>query len=84
MLHVCTWLQNCIIWLGITLRPHGSLVRIPKHPQQTLSQLLEAKTPLVWVEDENAQEHQQDEWALFFPSVKDTKTAQFLLAKRKA
>ena len=53
-----------------TLMLHDSLARIAKHPQQKLSQLLEVRIHLVWVKDENAQERQQCEQDLFFPSVK--------------
>lgn len=60
------------------------MVGIPRHPQQILCRLLEVKTHLVWVGDENDQEHQQGEQALFSPSVKDIKiAAQFLLEKMK-
>lgn len=55
---------------SITLKQHGSLVRIPEHPPRKQFLLLEARTHLAWVEDENVQEHQPDEQALFFPSVK--------------
>jgi len=55
---------------GITLKQHGSLVKSPKHLLQKLPQLLEASTHPVWVEAENAQEHQQHEQALSCPSVK--------------
>lgn len=59
---------------GITLRQNDNLVRSPKHQPQRLCQLLEASTHPVWVEDENAQEHQQYEQVLFSPSVKIKET----------
>jgi hypothetical protein len=59
---------------GITLRQHGNLVRSPKHQPQRLCQLLEARTHPVWVEDENAQAHQQYEQVLSCSSVKSKET----------
>ena len=57
---------------GITLKQHDSSVRSPKHQPQRLCQLLEASSHPGWVEDENAQEHQQYEQVLSCPSVKET------------
>ena len=71
-----TLFYNHMLWLWLkkkrsfTLMQHGSLVKIPKHPPQKQFLLLEARTHLAWVEDENVQEHQPDEQALFCPSVK--------------
>lgn len=63
--------ECALLWFILTLKLNGSLVRTPKHQQQTQCQLLEAKTHPVWAADENAQEHQQDGQAWFCPSVKN-------------
>ena len=55
-----------------TLKLHDSLARIPMHQPQKQGLLLEARTRLAWVEDENVQEHQQYEQVLFSPSTNDT------------
>lgn len=57
---------------SITLKQPGSLAGIPKHPQRKLYQLLGAEIHLVWFEDENDQEHQQDEPDLSFYSDNNT------------
>lgn len=65
--------QKTILRPVITLKLHASSARIPKHLQQILLQQLEARTHPVWVEGENAQEHQQDEQALFCLSIMEQK-----------
>lgn len=65
--------QKTILRPVITLKLHASSARIPKHLQQILFQQLEARTHPVWVEGENAQEHQQDEQALFCLSIMEQK-----------
>lgn len=56
-----------------TLKQHGSLAKIPRHQQQKQCLLPEARIRLVWTGDENVQEHQQCEQALFFLPAIDPK-----------